>query len=86
MKLSKAFEGYSIAKLADGYSPSTIERYGYPMRELFQYLEDPQVESITLNLLRRFMYWYATEYKPSRWGNNDSPLEPSSVDSAWKGI
>jgi len=86
MKLSKAFEGFTIARISEGMSPGTAENYSYPMMKLINHLGDPDIGDVAINDLRSFLHWYATDYTPNRYGGNTKPLSPASVDIGWKAI
>ena len=86
MKLSKAVEGFIFARLADGYSPNTMDVYKWALVRLERYLENPEVVAIKLDDLRRFMLFMRAEYKPSRMNGDESPLSGSSMENIWKAI
>lgn len=86
MLLSKAIEYFKICKLADGYSPSTMEVYGWALTRLLDYTGDNDPGEITLEQLRRFMLYMRDEYIPTRPGGSTAPLSPSSLENLWKAI
>ena len=47
MKLSEAIRGYSVYKMADGFSEETIKGYRWSLDKEVKFLKDPEVESIT---------------------------------------
>lgn len=73
--LSKAIEGFLIARRADGYSPKTIEQYRWALKMLLE-LGDLPIASIGTEYLRRFMV--SVQEKPS--------LSPTSVFHVWKAL
>ncbi len=86
MFLKKAFEGFQIARLADGYSPATLKRYEGCIMLLAEFLNHPELEEITIKDLRGYMAWLRTDYKPKRFSGDTSPLSGASLDNAWKSI
>ena len=86
MKLHEAMTGYKIERLADGYSPATIDVHLRFLSKLEDYLHNPDVDSITAQDLSKFMGYLRTEYIPKRSSGDTSPLLPASVDGAWKSI
>jgi integrase/recombinase XerD len=86
MLLSQAIEYFNICKLADGYSPNTMEVYGWALSRLLDFAGDKTVGDITLEQLRRFMLYMKREYKPNRPGGSAAPLSPSSLENIWKAI
>ena len=55
MLLSKAVEGFVISRQADGISPRTIQAYHWSLDPLIEYLENPELETITTDQLREFL-------------------------------
>ncbi|MDD5370551.1 MAG: hypothetical protein PHQ40_15820 [Anaerolineaceae bacterium] len=47
MLLTKAIEGFNIARLADGYAPVTLSGYRSSLGTLAEFLGNPEVEKIT---------------------------------------
>lgn len=85
MLLSKALEGYAYDKQAR-YSPKTLKAYESVFRNLLAFLGDIDLEEVTPQALAAFIVFLQQEYKPSRWGGDDSPLSPAGVDLHWKGV
>jgi integrase/recombinase XerD len=83
IRLSKALEGFLIAKKADGVSQSTIDLYTWTGSIMCSYLNDPHIEEISKEDLRRLFNWLRQDYKPSRRNGNESPLAPASIDRFW---
>jgi integrase/recombinase XerD len=84
MKLSKAVEGYCIDRIAEGYSSSTVSSYRYSLKILVNFLEDPEIETVTSQDLKRFFYFLRTDYKPYRPNGNTAPLAGASLHGKWK--
>jgi len=86
MKLHDAITGYKIERLADGYSPQTIDVHSRFLSKLETYLQNPDIESITSVQLSKFMGYLRNDYVPKRRSGDTSPLLPASIDGAWKSI
>jgi integrase/recombinase XerD len=86
MLLSKAIEGFLIARTAEFYSPDTLDIYKWALKLMSDYLSNPEVKSITPSDVQRFYVWLQTEYKPKRTNGDDSPLKPRSIENAWTAI
>lgn len=74
MLLSKAIEGFVVAKLASGYSSNTLGMYRVYLKLLSSFIHDADVNTITPADLERFMAWVSTEYKPHRVNGDTSPI------------
>lgn len=79
MKLSKAVEGFIIARLADGYSSNATDSYSCALNFLIESLDIPAIENMATENLRRFFFILHTDYKPNRPGGDSSPLTRASL-------
>ena len=89
MLLSQAVEYFIICKLADGYSPRTMELYTWALeRFLFFMSKYPKkgITDIQIEDLRHFMLYMQNEYTPTRPGGSTAPLSPSSLENIWKAL
>jgi integrase/recombinase XerD len=86
MKLSTAIQEYTIDRIANGYSQSTIDSYLSTLKIFSAYYHDPDVESITLTQLKVWFHYLHTEYKPRRANGNTDPLLSASMHGKWKAI
>ncbi len=86
MDLLKAIEGFSLYLRASGYSPSTVTLYMIALKNLCEFLGNPEVKKISTQDLQRFMVYLKEEYKPKRFGGNSQPLSGSSRQNSWKAI
>jgi len=73
--LSKAIEGFLLARSADGYSPSTLEQYKWALKMLLE-MGDKPLKQIDIAHLRNFMAF--VQQKPN--------LSATSVFHVWKTI
>ena len=86
MLLNEAIGGFVIAKLADGYSKTTIKMYECRLNVLSDWLRNPEIENITTRNLRDFLYYLRTDFKPYRPGGDDSHLTEATIHGYWKAI
>lgn len=86
MKFEKALEGFEIARIAEGYSEATIERYGYSLRLFNNHLGDIELQEIEYKDLQSFFHFLRTEYVPNRANGKTNPLSTASMYSIWKAI
>lgn len=86
MKFSTAIQGFTIARISEGYSSDTLKNYVINLSQVAQYLGDPEVESITANDLRLWFYHLRTNYVPARHNGNTEPLTETTIHSKWKAI
>jgi integrase/recombinase XerD len=85
MKLSKALDGYQL-DITSTHSLGTVKLNLLCLDKLVIYLGDPELEHIKPDDLSRFMAYLRTEYKPSRYGDDTTPLSGSALDNHWKAI
>lgn len=83
MLLSKAIEGYCVAKLADGFSPSTILGYRVHYKQLVGFVSDKEIRKVTSQDLRDFMIWLRQDYLPNRSSGDKSPYHSTTIRNAW---
>jgi integrase/recombinase XerD len=72
--LSEELKGFLIARNADGLSKYTLASYKHDVGLLAKYLDDPPINKINTDDLRRFMAWLRDEYVPTRKNGDKSPL------------
>jgi len=86
MKLSKAVEIFSVARVAEGYSANTLAYYKLYLHRLCAFLDNPNLEDIQAVDLRRYFSWLRTEYTPNRSSGDISPLKPVSLSNHWAAL
>ena len=86
MLFSKAIEGFIYYAQGGKYSPAYIPTlHGY-LKYMCKYFGDPEIESITPDHWQRYFHHLYTDYKPTRFSGDTSPLAPASIDNHWKTI
>ncbi|HUV26009.1 MAG TPA: phage integrase N-terminal SAM-like domain-containing protein [Anaerolineales bacterium] len=86
MLLSDAIKYYKVCKLADGYSPETLEVYEWAHIHFIDFVGDMPVGDIELERLRTFMLYMREDYTPNRAGGSTAPLSSSSLENLWKAL
>ncbi len=84
LKTVKAIQGFLQFKSAEGLSPRTIDGYRHDLRQWIKYQGEMIVGEVTPQMLRGYLGYMLTEYKPRRiTGNNDIKLSPKTVRNIW---
>jgi|GEM_PF-3592822 len=83
MKFSVALEGFRLAKMADGFSPNTINIYGRMLKHVLNRMGDIEMSDFTEANLQAFWIWFRNDYVPNRSNGDKSPLTGRSLDSCW---
>ena len=86
MKLTKAIEGFLLDFQAGGRSAGTVKVYRLALINLARFLDDPEVNQIRSENLKRFLLYLRNDYKPNRPGGCERPLSESAIDNHWKAI
>lgn len=86
MNLSKATEGLFFSLIADGYSQATIDLYRIMLKNLTEFLDDPEVQNITTYDLTRYFAFLRSDYQPQRKSGSIAPLSGSTLQNHWKAI
>jgi len=68
MKLTKAIEGFLLDFQAGGRSAGTVKVYRLALINLARFLDDPEVNQIRSENLKRFLLYLRHDYKPNRPG------------------
>lgn len=76
MELKKSLQGLIISRSADGVSPHTIEVYRYGINKLINFLNNPNISSITKRDLQDFFIYLRKEEN----------LAESSIRNIWRAI
>jgi integrase/recombinase XerD len=86
MNLSKAIEGLFFSLKADGYSQATIDLYRIMLKNLTEFLDDPEVQNIKTYDLTRYFAFLRSDYQPQRKSGSIAPLSGSTLQNHWKAI
>lgn len=86
IKLSKAIEGFLISRSAEGYSKETLKIYEWALIQMSNYLQDPDLKTITPEQIQAFYSFLQTDYIPKRTSGEPGPLKPRSIENAWTAI
>jgi integrase/recombinase XerD len=86
MLFSEAIKGFFMYAETGVYSPAYIPTMRIQLNYMCKYFEDPEVTSLTPEHWEKYLHHLHTEYKPVRFGGDDSPLALSTIDNHWKTI
>jgi integrase/recombinase XerD len=86
MRLSKAIAGFFLSKSADGLSPNTIGIYRWALDKLVAFLDDPDLDSVSADDLRRWFVFLRTEYVTHGPSRNGGHLAIGSLQNAWVAV
>lgn len=86
MLLSEAIKGFFIYAETGAYSPAYIPTMRIQLNYICKYFADPELETLTPEHWERYIHHLHTDYKPTRFGGDASPLAPSTIDNHWKTI
>jgi integrase/recombinase XerD len=84
MEVGKAARGFLLARSANGLSPHTLDDYGHTLRLFVEFVgEGTELGEIDAGIVRGFLNWLRSEYKPRRAGGDTSPLSAKSLRNHW---
>jgi integrase/recombinase XerD len=83
MLLTNAIQGFLLHKSVEGLSKRTLETYERRLNLLVQFLDNPDVESITTHDLMRFVDYLRNDYTPLRWSGSQPPLAGRTLHNYW---
>lgn len=86
MKLSEVQKGFFVAFRAEANAKSTIELYKRFLGQLTGFLDDPEIEKISLEDLQEYFNYLLDEYVPVRKNGDISPLSGSTLRNHWKAV
>ena len=84
LPLSKALNGFTITKQAEGLSPRTVDSYVECISMWIQRAGDQDISQVTGPQISAYLAWLRTEYWPHRFGGKTHPLlrqdDPQRMD------
>jgi integrase/recombinase XerD len=83
LKLSRSLSGFLQYKTAESLSPNTLKTYDYYVKVWIAHSGDKELDQFTTADVREFLAWLRTEYKPTRFNGNETPLSPKSLRNVW---
>lgn len=60
--------------------------YKWALSAVVEFLNDPDVKTVTSAELQSFYAYFQNEYVPRRMNGDTSPLKPRSIENAWTAI
>ena len=86
MKLTDAIQGFTYHLTSNGKSPSTIRLYTTYLNKLDDYLQRPDLESITSADIVRYYGHMRSDYIPFRLSGDSKPLADGTIQNIWIAI
>lgn len=86
MLFSEAIRGFFIYAESGAYSPLHIPTMQAHLRHACEFLGDPELETIQPAQWEAYIHHLHTEYLPHRFGGDQSPLAPGTIDNHRKTI
>ncbi|MBN2555903.1 MAG: tyrosine-type recombinase/integrase, partial [Anaerolineales bacterium] len=83
LSASKTLVGFLNTKAAEGLSPRTLQNYEHRLKQWIDYAGDVAVAEVTPQIIRRYLTWLRTEYKPKRFNGDDQPLSPKTIRNVY---
>ena len=65
--LSKGLVDFRDTTAGGGLTPRTLTNYEYRPKQWIDFAEDPDVETVTPQAIRKYLVWPRTEYRPRRY-------------------
>ena len=84
MRITDAFVGYEIYWLEEGLSPVTLAIYKSALRQMAEYLVDPEINDVTEKRLKEFFGYLRNQYVPRR--SDNGRLSSGSMHRYWKAV
>ena len=86
LPLSKALNGFTITKLAEGLSPRTVASYGEYLSKWMKHSGDQDIAKVTGPQISAYLAWLRTEYQPHRFGGKTYPLSGKTIRNVWAAL
>jgi integrase/recombinase XerD len=86
LPLSRAVDGFLLARTADGYSTSTIDQYRWALERMVGRVGEKSLSEVSVGDLRQFVVYLKEEYIPNRPNGDKTRLSDVSIFHAWKAI
>ena len=83
LPLSKALNGFTITKQAEGLSPRTVNSYLDCLSKWVEHTGDRDISQVTGPQISSYLAWLRTDHQPHRFGGKDHPLSPKTLRNVW---
>ena len=83
LPLSKALNGFTITKQAEGLSPRTVGSYVDCLSKWVERTGDQDISQVTGPQISSYLAWLRTEYQPHRFGAKTYPLSGKTIRNVW---
>ena len=84
LPLSKALNGFTITKQAEGLSPRTVNSYLDCLSKWVEHTGDRDISQVTGQQISSYLAWLRTDYQPHRFGGMVALLGWSTYDAVTK--
>ena len=81
--LSTCIDGFLQYKVAEGLSPNTLYCNRRMLRQWLGYIGDIKISEVGSQDISAYLAWLRTEYTPSRWNGDTSPLSAKTIRNVW---
>ncbi len=84
--VTRAVEGFLLAKAAEGLSPNTLRDYEVHLRRFAERANGTTLEGVSSSDVNEFFRWLRLEFRITKRGNQPiepRPLSPKTVRNAW---
>jgi integrase/recombinase XerD len=81
--ISKAIDGFTKFKMAEGLSPRSVESYEWQLNKWLEHVGDRPVGEITSKDITDYLAWIRTNYKPRRFNGQTNPLAGKTLRNVW---
>lgn len=79
LSVSKAIEGFSKYKIAEGLSLRSVDSYERALKKWLEYQGDGPLKNIGTSEIQDYMNWLRTEYQPVRFNGKTHPLSAKTL-------
>ena len=83
LPLSKALNGFTITKQAEGLSPRTVNSYLECLSKWVEHTGDRDISQVTGPQISSYLAWLRTDYQPHRFGGKTHPLSAKTIRNVW---
>ena len=81
--ISKAIDGFTKFKMAEGLSPRVVESYEWQLNKWLEHIGDRPVGEITSKDITGYLAWLRTDYQPKRFNGQTNPLSAKTIRNVW---
>ncbi len=83
LPLSKALNGFTITKQAEGLSTRTVGAYVDFLSKWVERIGDQDISQVTGPQISSYLAWLRTDHQPHRFGAKIYPLSGKTIRNVW---